>query len=140
MCAEIFLGASVPLLAHRVNGLMLYVLTWNIWRLRFPPLENRGKLRSSGMTKAVLIEKIVEKGGFANKGEAEKALAATVEALREALVAGESVILAGFGTFKVIERAARKCRNPRTQEEMEIPACMVAKFTPGKQLKDALQK
>ena len=92
------------------------------------------------MTKADLIEKIVEKGGFVNKGEAEKALAATVEALREALVAGESVILAGFGTFKVIERAARKCRNPRTQEEMEIPACMVAKFTPGKQLKDALQK
>ncbi len=91
------------------------------------------------MTKAELVEKITKKAKLDSKGVAEKALNATVEALREALVSGESVTLTGFGTFKVVERAARKCRNPRTQEEMNIPACKVAKFTPGKQLKESIQ-
>ena len=91
------------------------------------------------MTKAELVEQITKKAKLDSKGVAEKALNATVEALREALVAGESVTLTGFGTFKVVERAARKCRNPRTQEEMNIPACKVAKFTPGKQLKESIQ-
>lgn len=91
------------------------------------------------MTKAELIEQIAQKAGLENKGVAEKALNATIEVLRDSLVKGESVTLTGFGTFKVVERAARKCRNPRTQQEMEIPACKVAKFTPGKQLKEAIQ-
>lgn len=91
------------------------------------------------MTKAELVEKIAQKAGLDSKAVAEKALNATVEALREALVAGESVTLTGFGTFKVVERAARKCRNPRTQTEMEVPACNVAKFTPGKQLREAIK-
>lgn len=91
------------------------------------------------MTKAELIAKIAEKAGFEHKSEADKALTATIDALREALVSGETVSLTGFGTFKVVERAARKCRNPRTKLEMDVPACKVAKFTPGKQLKESIQ-
>lgn len=45
----------------------------------------------------------------------------------------------GFGSFKVVERAARKGRNPRTGKEITIPASKVAKFTPGKGLKDAIK-
>ena len=91
------------------------------------------------MTKAELIAKIAEKAGFEHKSDAEKALSATFEVLREALVAGDTVTLNGFGTFKTIDRAERKCRNPRTKQEMVVPACKVAKFTPAKQLKEAIQ-
>jgi DNA-binding protein HU-beta len=46
--------------------------------------------------------------------------------------------LAGFGTFAVTARAERIGRNPRTREEIKIPASKVPKFKPGKALKDAL--
>ncbi len=91
------------------------------------------------MTKAELVEKIYAKAGLPTKSMAEGALDAVVSCLRDALVEGESVTFTGFGTFKVSERAARKGRNPRTGEEIDIPASKVAKFTPGKQLKEALK-
>ena len=91
------------------------------------------------MTKADLVAKIAEKAGFDHKSDAEKALTATFAVLREALVAGDTVTLNGFGTFKTVSRAERKCRNPRTKEEMVVPACRVPKFIPGKQLKEAIQ-
>ena len=71
--------------------------------------------------------------------KAEEALDAVVASLREALAAGESVTFTGFGSFKVVERAARKGRNPRSGAEITIPAAKVAKFTPGKGLKDAIK-
>ncbi len=91
------------------------------------------------MTKAELVEKIYAKAGLPTKTMAESALDAVIASVREALAEGESVTFTGFGTFKVSERAARKGRNPRTGAEIEIPASKVAKFTPGKQLKDALK-
>jgi DNA-binding protein HU-beta len=51
---------------------------------------------------------------------------------------GDTVTLAGFGTFAVTARAERIGRNPRTREEIKIPASKVPKFKPGKALKDAL--
>ena len=90
------------------------------------------------MTKAELVEKIHAKAGLPTKAKAEEALDA-VAALREALASGESVTFTGFGSFKVVERAARKGRNPRTGKEITIPASKVAKFTPGKGLKDAIK-
>ncbi len=91
------------------------------------------------MTKAELVEKIYAKAGLPTKTMAENALDAVIASVREALAEGESVTFTGFGTFKVSERAARKGRNPRTGAEIDIPASKVAKFTPGKQLKDALK-
>lgn len=90
------------------------------------------------MTKAELIEKIYSKAGLPTKALAEDALDAVIASLREALAAGESVTFTGFGSFKVVERAARKGRNPRTGNDILIPASKVAKFTPGKMLKDAM--
>ena len=57
----------------------------------------------------------------------------------EALRAGDKVSLPGFGTFMVAERAARKGRNPRTGEEIQIPAVKVPKFKIGKNLKEAVR-
>ena len=70
------------------------------------------------MTKAELVEKIHAKAGLPTKAKAEEALDAVVAALREALASGESVTFTGFGSFKVVERAARKGRNPRTGKEV----------------------
>ena len=91
------------------------------------------------MTKAELVEKIHAKTGDLTKAKAEEALNAVIDSLREALVAGESVVFTGFGSFKVVSRAARKGRNPRTGKEITIPASKVAKFTAGKGLKDAIK-
>ena len=74
------------------------------------------------MTKAELVEKIHAKAGLPTKAKAEEALDAVVAALREALASGESVTFTGFGSFKVVERAARKGRNPRTGKEITIAA------------------
>ncbi len=91
------------------------------------------------MTKAELVDKIYTKAGLPTKAKAEEALDAVISTLRDALAAGDSVTFTGFGSFKVVSRAARKGRNPRSGAEITIPACKVAKFTPGKSLKDAIK-
>ncbi|MBQ9407702.1 MAG: HU family DNA-binding protein [Desulfovibrio sp.] len=91
------------------------------------------------MTKAELVEKIQAKAEFPTRGKAEEALDAVIAALREALTAGESITFTGFGSFKVVERAERKGRNPQSGETITIPASKVVKFTPGKALKDAVK-
>jgi len=58
--------------------------------------------------------------------------------ITKALKKKDTVTLIGFGTFKVGQRKARKGRNPQTGEEIKIKAKKVAKFVPGKALKDAI--
>ena len=89
------------------------------------------------MTKAELVAKIAEKAGLSKK-DAEAALNAFMDSVKEALSAGEKVSLVGFGTFEVVERAERKGRNPQTGEEITIPATKAPKFRPGKGLKEAV--
>ena len=91
------------------------------------------------MNKAELIAKVAEVAGLSKK-DSEKAVNATFDAITAALEAGEKVSLVGFGAFDVKERAARMGRNPRTKEEVEIPASRVPQFKAGKALKDAVAK
>ena len=91
------------------------------------------------MNKAELISVVAEKTGFTKK-DSDLAVNAALDAITEALVAGEKVQLVGFGTFEVKERAARVGRNPQTNEEIEIAASRVASFKVGKALKDAVSK
>ena len=88
------------------------------------------------MNKAELIAAVAEVAGLSKK-DTEKAVNATFDAITAALEAGEKVSLVGFGAFDVKERAARMGRNPRTKEEVEIPASRVPQFKAGKALKDA---
>ena len=90
------------------------------------------------MNKAELIQAVVAKSGLAKK-DAEAAVAATIEAITDALKAGEKVALVGFGTFAVKARAARVGKNPQTGEAIQIAASKVPAFTAGKALKDAIQ-
>jgi DNA-binding protein HU-beta len=90
------------------------------------------------MTKAQLIASVADKTKMTKKATAE-AVNATVAALTEALAAGESVQLVGFGTFKVSERSARVCKNPRTGEKINVPAKKVPVFKAGKALKSVVK-
>lgn len=89
------------------------------------------------MNKTELINKIAESAGI-SKADAKKALEATVDTIKEALIAGDKIQLIGFGTFAVSERPAREGINPATKEKIQIPAKKVAKFKAGAELADAL--
>ena len=91
------------------------------------------------MNKTELIEKIAAKAAM-SKADAKKALEATTEAVKEALVAGESLQLIGFGTFSVAERPAREGVNPHTGEKIAIAAKKIAKFKASSALADAVNK
>ncbi|MDF7626829.1 HU family DNA-binding protein [Leuconostocaceae bacterium ESL0723] len=88
--------------------------------------------------KQELIDSVAKKTGLTKK-DADKAVGAVLDSISEALQKGEKVQLIGFGNFEVRERAARKGRNPRTKEEIQIPASKVPAFKPGKALKDAVK-
>lgn len=89
------------------------------------------------MNKSELIDKIAAGAGL-SKTDAKKALDATVEAIKDALVAGDKIQLVGFGTFSVNERPARQGINPATKEKITIDAKKVVKFKAGAELADAL--
>lgn len=91
------------------------------------------------MTKADFIASVYKKTDLGSKAKAEEAVNAVLSAITEALTTGEGLTLTGFGAFKVAERAARTGRNPRTGQEITIPATKAIKFTAGKGLKDALK-
>lgn len=91
------------------------------------------------MNKTELIDKIAA-GASISKADAKKALDATTNALKEALVAGDKIQLVGFGTFSVSERPAREGINPATKEKIQIAAKKVAKFKAGAELADAINE
>ncbi|MBQ8263374.1 MAG: HU family DNA-binding protein [Oscillospiraceae bacterium] len=91
------------------------------------------------MNKAELISAVAEKTGLSKK-DSEKAINATFDTIILSMEAGEKVQLVGFGAFDVKERASRIGRNPKTKEEIEIPASRVPVFKAGKAMKDAISK
>ncbi len=89
------------------------------------------------MNKTELVEKIAAGAGL-SKVDAKKALEATLDAIKGALVEGDKVALVGFGTFSVNERPAHEGINPATKQKITIAAKKVAKFKAGAELSDAL--
>lgn len=89
------------------------------------------------MNKTQLVEKIALDTGL-SKVKAAQALESAVNAVQEALKGGDKVSLIGFGTFYVMDRAARTGRNPRTGKSIKIAAGKLPKFRPGKGLRDAV--
>lgn len=72
------------------------------------------------------------------KGAATEVVDAVLQSITEGLNAHGEVSLSGFGKFAITERSARKGRNPKTGEAMDIPARKSVKFSPSKRLKDAV--
>ena len=90
------------------------------------------------MNKTELINAVAAKAEISKK-DAEKALAAVLGTIEDALKAGDKVQLIGFGTFEVKERAARTGHNPKTGAAIEIAAAKVPSFKAGAALKTAIK-
>ena len=90
------------------------------------------------MNKATIAESLHEKLG-GSKAEAERIVDGIFDGIKDALSNGEEVSIAGFGIFSARDRAARKARNPRTGETIDVAATRVPKFRAGKALKDAVK-
>jgi DNA-binding protein HU-beta len=90
------------------------------------------------MTKLELVDKMA-KDAKVTKAAAAKALDSFVDGVKKALKKGEKVTLIGFGTFSVVQRKARKGRNPQTGKEIKIAARKAPKFSAGKALKTAVK-
>jgi DNA-binding protein HU-beta len=84
-----------------------------------------------------LIAEVADDTGL-SKTDAAKAVDAVFDSITNALKKNQEIRLVGFGTFLVAKRAASKGRNPRTGEEIKIPASKQPKFKAGKGLKDAV--
>jgi len=91
------------------------------------------------VNKADLIEKIAKDAGI-NKTQADSAINSVLDGIQGELKKGGRVTLVGFGTFSVGQRKARTGRNPQTGKPIKIAAKKVAKFTPGAELKTAVNK
>lgn len=91
------------------------------------------------MNKAELASHVADRLGISKK-IAEDFVAAFEDITTAALVAGEEVTIAGFGTFSAKTRAGRMGVNPQNPtEKIQIPSVVVPKFKAGKALKDALK-
>jgi len=88
------------------------------------------------MTKKEFVALFADKGSFESKAEAERKLEAFMATVEDILTKGEEVNFIGWGKFEVTKRAARKGRNPKTGEEIKIPAKKVVKFKAGRKLND----
>ena len=87
------------------------------------------------MNKTELIAAVAAKSGLTKK-DAERVVSATFETVTESLKKGEKVQVSGFGVFEAKTREARVGRNPRTKEEIKIPATRLPIFKASKTLKD----
>ena len=91
------------------------------------------------MNKSELIEAVAASADIP-KAAAGRAVDAVVETITGTLAEGDQVVLVGFGTFAVKDRAARTGRNPQTGEPIQIKAATIPSFKAGKALKDAVNK
>ncbi|MDF7639030.1 HU family DNA-binding protein [Lactobacillus sp. ESL0791] len=92
----------------------------------------------ASINKSELTKDVAAKTGLKQK-DAEAAIDAFVDTIKDDLAKGNKVQIIGFGSFEVRKRAERKGRNPQTGKSLTIPATQVPAFKPGKALKDAVK-
>ncbi len=91
------------------------------------------------MTKAELVEDVARAAELTKK-DAERLVEIVFESIIETLNQGEKIELRGFGSFRVRERGARRGRNPKTGDPVDIPAKRVPYFKPGKEMKELINE
>jgi integration host factor subunit beta len=95
------------------------------------------------MTKSVLIEKIAEKVSRdigITKKQTELVVETIFDSIKETLAQGGKVEIRGFGNFKLRSRRARKARNPKTGESVNVPPKKVPYFKVGKELREMVNR
>jgi len=90
------------------------------------------------VNKRDLVEKVSTEIGL-TKAASGRAVSAIIDGITDALARGEKVTLVGFGNFRVMERKARRGRNPQTGGEIQIPGKKVPKFKPGRALREKVK-
>ncbi|NLB85104.1 MAG: HU family DNA-binding protein [Acholeplasmataceae bacterium] len=90
------------------------------------------------MNKTELVVLVAEKAGVTQK-VANDVIGSLTDVIQETLAEGEKVVLTGFGTFEVRNRAARRGKNPRTGEYIQVPGQKSPAFRAGKLLKQAVK-
>jgi DNA-binding protein HU-beta len=90
------------------------------------------------MKKDGLVEAVMSAAGIETKKQSQAAVEAMFDTIVKTLGRGEEVAITGFGTFKVVKRAARMGVNPKTGEKIQIAASTKPKFRAGKLLKEAV--
>ncbi len=88
------------------------------------------------MRKVELIKQIRQSTDLKNKTQAEQVVNTIIESIREALIDGNTAILTGVGSFKVVERAARTGRNINSGTKMTIPPCKAIKYDMAKRIRE----
>ena len=91
------------------------------------------------MTKADIVDTIFEKVGLSKK-EAQDIVEYLFDTMKQTFVEGESIKISGFGTFNVRKKLARRGRNPKTGQDLEITPRRVITFRVSNQLKKELEK
>lgn len=91
------------------------------------------------MTKKEIVKTISEAIGMTQL-KTKEIVQKTFDAIVETLVEERRIELRNFGVFEVKERAARKARNPRTGERVDVPEKMVVTFKPGKEMEEKVRK
>ena len=95
------------------------------------------------MNKAELTAAVVDRcreKDFGSKAAAERAVDMVFRTMTETLVAGEKVVISGFGSFEVVKRAERQGRNVQTKEPITIPEHKAVRFNAGKGLREGVRK
>ncbi len=90
------------------------------------------------MNKQELVDAIAAESGLTKK-DSKEALDAMVKSIGDALKKGEGTSLVGFGSFSVVQRAARAGKNPKTGKAIQIAAKKAVKFKPGKELSESVE-
>jgi DNA-binding protein HU-beta len=96
------------------------------------------KKNPNAMSKKELITRI-SKASSLSKSESRRALEGIIQSIVFGLKEGKDITLAGLGAFKITQRNARKCRNPRTGEFMQLPASQYPKFRVSQKLRNTLK-
>ncbi len=89
------------------------------------------------MTKAELVEEVAKSSDLSKK-DAEVIVQTVLDSIIESLKSGTKVELRGFGSFRLRSRSERQGRNPKTGDQVHVPAKEVPYFKPGKELKELI--
>jgi len=100
------------------------------------PSKHQESILGGNMTKAELIEALVDRIDRLTKKEAELIVNTVLKSIADSLATGDKVELRGFGSFKVKDRRSREGRNPKTGEKVSVDAKRVPYFKAGKELRE----
>ncbi|WP_285905458.1 HU family DNA-binding protein [Pseudodesulfovibrio pelocollis] len=90
------------------------------------------------MTKQEFAKMLADRAGLDSAAQGGIVIDTVLESIRDELASGGTVALKGFGRFSTLDRKARAGRNPRTGQTIQIKACRVARFTPGRELRNSV--